>query len=67
MNDLNFIMRLEGDELTSAEEYIDGMAGLIKTGMIRELQGSYQRAAQSLIDQGFITPQGAVLKYHEDD
>ncbi|WP_152346615.1 hypothetical protein [Brevibacterium sp. CFH 10365] len=54
---VGFIMRLEGeaDDLTQ-DEVIEGFQYLIDTGMAWSLQGSYGRAAMSLIEQGYCTP-----------
>lgn len=67
MDNLTFIMAVEGDGLKdmSAEEYIDGMANLISGGIMRNLQGSWQRAAQALVDGGLIDQRGNVLAYPE--
>lgn len=53
---VDFIMRLEGeaDDLTQ-DEVIEGFQHLIDTGMVWSLQGSYGRAAMSLIEQGYCT------------
>lgn len=64
---LNFIMRLEGGEADSAEEVIDGMAYLIKTGLAWTLQGSYGRMAHSMIVSGWIDEAGNVLAYPDPD
>jgi hypothetical protein len=54
---VGFIMSMEGcgGEL-SAEEIVDGYQHLIDSGMIFSLQGSWQRAAQAMIDAGECTP-----------
>lgn len=67
MNQVDFIMRYEAGELESAEEYIDGFAELIRTGLAWQLQGSYGRAAHSLIEQGYIKPNGEVTCYPTDE
>lgn len=66
---LEFIMRVEGGsgEPLSPEEYIDGVAALVADGTITHLQGSWQRAAASLIDQGFIDFDGTVIRYPDED
>lgn len=53
---VGFIMRLEGgaDDLTQ-DEVIEGFQYLIDTGMAWSLQGSYGRAAMSLIERGYCT------------
>lgn len=66
MSALDFIIAVETDLASlSTEEFMDGMAELIRTGTVFHLQGSWQRAAFSLIDQGFIDRDGAVLHYPE--
>lgn len=45
------IMQFEGGDMTD-DEVIDFFQGLIDTGLVWSLQGSYQRAAASLIDRG---------------
>lgn len=66
---LSFIMDVEGgglDEMTP-ERYIDGMAEMIRTRIAFNLQGCWGRAAQQLIDNGYIDQDGNVLNYPEDD
>lgn len=58
MDTVDMIVRYENDEL-SAGEIIDFYQHLIDTGLIRVLQGHYQRGARMLIEQGLITlPEG---------
>ena len=42
------------DGTLNDEETIDLFQTLVTTGIINELQGSYQRMAQYLIDEGLI-------------
>ena len=49
---LEFIMRVESEG--PGDDYVEGMRHLVNDGTIYRLQGSWQRAAQSLIDQGLI-------------
>jgi hypothetical protein len=66
MNALDFIMAVETDPASlSTEEFVDGMAELVRNGTVYHLQGSWQRAAFSLIEQGYIARAGAVLHYPE--
>jgi hypothetical protein len=44
----------------------DALAFLIQTGVVWELQGSYQRDATSAIANGIIDQHGNVLRYPED-
>jgi hypothetical protein len=61
-------MDVEGGGLSemSAERYIDGMAEMIRTRLAFNLQGSWGRAAQAMIDNGWIDQDGNVLNYPED-
>lgn len=65
MSNLAFIVALEEDTIESTEEYVDGFANLIRTNIIHNLQGSWQRAAQHLIDDGILNWRGDVLQYPE--
>mgnify|MGYP004348509279 CR=1 FL=1 len=47
------IMRYESGEMT-VEEVVEFFQRLLTTGAVYHLQGSYQRTAQSLIEQGLI-------------
>ena len=42
------------DGILNDEETIDLFQTLVTTGIINELQGSYQRMAQYLIDEGLV-------------
>lgn len=53
---LQFIMDVEsGAGQMDATEYAEGMVGLIRSGIINGLQGSWQRAAMHLVESGIIT------------
>lgn len=57
---VDFVMRVEsGDEMT-AVEYVEGCALLIASGLAQGLQGSWQRALHSLIEQGVVSAEGVV-------
>ena len=43
-------------EADSEEQVIEAWQYLIDTGLAWQLQGSFGRTAQSLIEQGFCTP-----------
>lgn len=47
------IVRYESGEMDD-EEVLDFFQYLVDTGLVWNLQGSYGRAARSLIEQGFI-------------
>ena len=51
----------------SNDQAIDLFAELIKNGMAWTLQGSYGRSAMNLIESGYISEQGEVLSYGEED
>ena len=50
---VNEIIAYESGELTF-DEVVDLFQRLIDTGVINHLQGSYQRTAYSLIEEGYI-------------
>lgn len=52
-NMVDKIMAWESGEMTD-EEIIEFFQELVDTGMAWELQGMYGRAAQALIDAGYI-------------
>jgi len=56
------IMAWEGGEM-SDDATIDFFAELVANGMAWTLQGCYGRTAVALIDAGYISRQGKVLKY----
>lgn len=47
---------------TTAEETVELFAELVRTGMVWRLQGSYGRLASQLIQDGYISRDGAVLR-----
>ena len=51
------IIAYEAGELTE-DEALDLFQNLCDTGLISQLQGSYQRQAQNLLNQGLITVGG---------
>ena len=55
------IIAYEGGELPEGE-ILELFSELIKTGTIYTLQGCYQRTAQSLFDNGYISDKGEILK-----
>jgi hypothetical protein len=52
---VSFIMDLE-EGVLEEQQVIEGFQELIDSGVINSLQGSYQRAAYSLIDAGLCLP-----------
>ena len=62
---LDKIIRWE-DGTMQGPEVIDFFAELVETGKAWSLQGMYGRTAQRLIDIGYISRDGKVLKYPED-
>lgn len=57
--DVDKIIRYENDEMDTAE-VLDLFAGLIASGVVWQLQGSYGRTATSLIEADLITPEGEI-------
>lgn len=55
-DELDFIMRLEGGELDSEEELVEGFQHLVDNGHAWTLQGVYGRTAMALIKQGLVVP-----------
>lgn len=55
------IMKYEEGEM-NGQEVIDFFAHLIKSGMIKNLQGSYHRAAANLIEQNLLEKDGKIIK-----
>jgi hypothetical protein len=51
---VDFIIDYESGDLSN-DEVITGFQYLIDTGLIRNLQGSYQRMAQGLINEGYCS------------
>lgn len=61
MSQLEFIMAVEQDpSQLSIEEYVEGMAGMIRTNIAFNLQGSWGRAAMALIEGGIVDRRGNV-------
>ena len=49
---VNFIIALEGGELESEEQLVEGFQAMIDDGTVWQLQGFYGRTARNLIDAG---------------
>jgi hypothetical protein len=58
---VNQIIAYEAGEL-KGNEVIRLFSKLIKNGMAWSLQGSYGRMAESLIDRGYLSAKGKILK-----
>ncbi|QGJ91582.1 hypothetical protein SEA_PHETTUCCINE_65 [Streptomyces phage Phettuccine] len=56
------VMDYEAGNL-DAGEILELFAKLIKSGMVWNLQGSYGRTAQQMLDAGLVTPEGEVTDY----
>lgn len=63
--DINLIIRYEQGEASPAE-MLELFAGLIKSGMAWQLQGSYGRQAATFIEAGLITPEGEITDAGHD-
>lgn len=63
---LDYIMRFESGELRGGE-ILELFANLIKTGLAWKLQGSYGRFAVNLIDRGYLSTKGEILKDIESE
>ncbi len=61
MKTVDMIIAYETGEL-EAEDTLKLFARLVKNGQAWSLQGSYGRTAQSLIDEGYISKEGKILK-----
>lgn len=62
----NEIIEYESGELSS-EDTLKLFSKLVKNGMAWTLQGSYGRAAASLIEAGYLDRHGNVLKQIEEE
>jgi hypothetical protein len=61
INLVDMVIDYESGEL-KAEDTLVLFAELVRTGQAWTLQGSYGRMAESLIQQGYISKSGKVLK-----
>lgn len=61
---IDSMSRWENGEL-DLDETINFFAGLIASGLVWKLQGCYGRTAEKLVTEGFISYDGAVLRYPE--
>lgn len=60
MDTVEAVMTIEGGE-AGPEKIMEAWAHLIKTGVVWQLQGFYQRGAHQLIRAGWISPEGEIL------
>jgi hypothetical protein len=60
-NYVDKIIAYESGEL-SDNEILEFFSQLIKGKILHTLQGSYQRTAQGLIENGYISAEGKILK-----
>ena len=60
-NEVDYIIAYENGELRG-DKVIELFSHLIKTGRAWSLQGAYGRMAGALIDRGYISKQGKILK-----
>jgi hypothetical protein len=61
MDQVSRIIAYEQGELSN-QEIIELFAELVKSGLAWQLQGSYGRAAASLIESGYLSRKGEILK-----
>ena len=62
MPDVDKIIAFENGELDK-DGVLDLFAGLIASGLVWSLQGRYGRTAVDLIEGGWISPEGEVLRH----
>jgi hypothetical protein len=60
-NEVDYIIRYEAGELRG-QEVLRLFSHLIKTGRAWSLQGAYGRMAGALIDRGYLSAKGEILK-----
>ena len=59
--DVDKIIAFEAGELDQ-QQTMEMFAGLIASGLVWSLQGSYGRTARALIEAGLITPEGELVE-----
>jgi len=62
MSIVDQIIAYESGDL-DADQTIELFSTLVDNGMAWTLQGHYGRTAQALIDQGYLSPEGDILKF----
>lgn len=60
-NEINSIIAFESGDLRG-NKVLELFSYLIKTGKAWTLQGVYGRTAESLIDRGYLSAEGKILK-----
>lgn len=53
-NVVNFIIRVEGGDITDNEEFVSGCVSMLNRGVGFNLQGSWSSTLGRLIEQGYI-------------
>ena len=61
IDELSYIIAYESGDLRG-NKVLQLFSSLIKTGKAWSLQGSYGRMAQNLIERGYISDKGEILK-----
>lgn len=56
------IIAYESGEMESGQDVLELFAELIRSGQAWSLQGHYGRSAEQLIDRGYISKEGKILK-----
>ena len=59
MDGIDYIMQYENGELNDIQT-LEMFSNFIKTGLVWNLQGSYGRTANALIEDGFIDNDGSL-------
>lgn len=65
-DEVGAIISYEAGELRG-QEVLELFSHLVKTGRAWSLQGSYGRMAEALIDRGYLSRQGEILKTATED
>lgn len=60
------IMDWEAGDM-DADETLEFFSDLISSGLAWSLQGVYGRTAAAYIEQGYISPEGEVLRWADED
>ncbi len=66
ISQIDKIIAYEQGEL-SANEILDLFSGLVGTGLVYRLQGSYGRTAEALIKAGYLNTDGKVRQWYADE